>query len=75
MKNNSKSMRNENNCNKLHVLKLAYFNHKKAFEDLSEKQFFFFNFFLFLTALHSLWDFSSLTRDQTWALNSESKEP
>ena len=53
-------MRNENNCNKLYVLKLAYFNHKKAFEDLSEKQFFFFNFFLFLTAQHSVWDFSSL---------------
>ena len=60
MKNKSKSMRNENNCNKLYVLKLAYFNHKKAFENLSEKQFFFFNFFLFFTALHSMRDFSSL---------------
>ena len=47
MKNKSKSMRNENNCNKLHVLKLTYFSHKKAFEDLSERQVFFSKFFLF----------------------------
>ena len=30
--------------------------------------------FLYLTVLHGLWDLSSLTRDRTWALSSESAE-
>ena len=30
--------------------------------------------FLFFAALHGWWDLSSLTRDQTWALSSESAE-
>ena len=34
--------------------------------------FFFFHFFL--ATLRSLWDLSSLTRDRTWALNSESTD-
>ena len=32
------------------------------------------NAFFFLAALHGLCEFSSLTRDQTWALSSESAE-
>ena len=31
-------------------------------------------FFFFFAILHSLWDLSSPTRDQTWALSSESTE-
>ena len=34
----------------------------------------FFSFFLYFAAPHGLWDLSSLTRDWTWALGSESSE-